>query len=79
LIVEDVSGRMVQAMAATKTADGQFDTLKMRGSLDGRSLVFQADDGSHLSVRHRGAGARQVLAGTWQTKGGQKLSWTGRK
>ena len=79
LIVEDVSGRMVQAMAATKTTDGQFDTLKLRGSLEGRSLVFQGDDGSRLSVIHRGDGTKQVLTGTWQTKDGQKLSWRGRK
>jgi hypothetical protein len=79
LIVEDVSGRMVQATATTMTDDGQFDTLKLRGSLDGKSLVLQAEDGSRLSVKYKGVGARQVLAGNWQMKSGQKLPWTGKK
>jgi hypothetical protein len=79
LIVEDVSGLIVQATATTMTSEGEFNTLKLHGSLNGRSLVLQADDGSRLSVKYKGSGAGELLAGIWQVKNGKKLSWTGRK
>jgi hypothetical protein len=79
LIVEDASSRIVEATATTMTSDGEFNTLKLRGPLNGRSLVLRADDGSRLSVKHKDSGAGEMLAGSWQVKGGPRLSWTGKK
>ena len=79
LVVDDVSDRLVQATLTSMSSEGDFDTLKVSGSLNGKSLALRAENGSRLSVKYKSGKGGGILAGNWTTGTGQKLSWIGRK